>query len=433
MKKIILLTQLAKMTVSLCSNFRDKFNTSACHHNDEERALESVYTHQEIEFSLSLGYTILQVISKRAYYTYFSKSPYIELKCFWLSQWKPKFSFCTFQVFEVYQYSEEMPFLAPIFKTLASSKLKYSGFPASIQTDSEKEEFVERLNKAHGFDKTCQVLKLEVSTIEDSPPKRAHKKGLQNWLAGKFCQSNAKCKIVYVHNQQDLIDLFDKGENVIDIDLINSTTMQVTIEPNKTKVNVNRLSNVIIGAMITSVARCRIYQEKLNLDKVGCKVHYMDTDSLIYSFPDNITSLPINEGYSYGQLKPELPSGSIQEYCSLGSKSYSLIFKKDNQCHATLKISGLSLESSNVKGLINVKVYNRFVRSFLKNRSMSLETPQIRRKTKKTFSGTKKRLQKVSLSNSIFPKRLSFTKKDGNSFTLPYGYTKKQKNKILAF
>ena len=203
--------------------------------------------------------------------------------------------------------------------------------------------------------------------------------------------------------------------------------MQVTVEPDVKSVQTNRLSNVIIGSMITSVARIKIYQEKMKLDKAGCQVHYMDTDSVIYSFPDKDFDLPIEEGYSYGQFKPEVPNRSIQEFCSLGTKSYSLIFEKNNSRHATLKISGLSLESCNVNGLINVKVYNQFVKSFLRSKTICMETPQLRRKTKKNFSGTKKRLQKVTFSNSTFPKRINFFTKYGRPFTLPYGYSNAQK------
>ena len=187
-----------------------------------------------------------------------------------------------FQVHEVYQYTEEEPFLAPIFKTLASSKLRYSGFPSSITTESEKQDFVDNLNQAHGFDKTCPGLVLTVETMEDNPTKRAYIKGLQNWLAGKFCQSNLKSSYVYVHNQQELLDLYDSGKKTIsDLELINPTTMQVTVEPDLRSVQTNRLANVIIGAMITSVARCRIYKEKMKLDQAGCQVPYLDTDSVI--------------------------------------------------------------------------------------------------------------------------------------------------------
>ena len=68
------------------------------------------------------------------------------------------------------------------------------------------------------------------------------------------------------------------------MDIINEDVMQLTLEPTKSGVKTNRSANVVIGAMITAIARCYIYRAKMKLDSAGFKTFYVDTDSLIYRF-----------------------------------------------------------------------------------------------------------------------------------------------------
>lgn len=299
-----------------------------------------------------------------------------------------------------------------------------------VRSDKEKQEYVNKLNESHCFDQSCPGLMLNVSDIQDSKADQGYFKMVQNSFSGKWSQSNVRPRLVYVNSFEEICDFFhSESEKIIDMDLLNEATMQLTLKPNKESVKINRSANVIIGSMITSVARCHIYKAKQALDSVGFKTHYIDCDSIIYSKPVGNSNTPLPEGFCYGDFREEVPNGSIESFSSLGVKSYNVLYrdKDTGKMISEMKISGLSLKSVSVYGILNSSVYNHAVESFLNEIAFKVNVPQQRRKTKKDLTCTKLTLRKTLFSNNVFKKRILMTNVSKKRFTKPYGYISSMK------
>ena len=108
--------------------------------------------------------------------------------------------------YEVYCYTDAKPIFKTFLQILASYKIRYSGFPRDITTDTSKVAYCEKINKQmHFFDKR---LELTVDNVEDNHQLRQAFKLGSNSLLGKLSQDGDKDKHINVNNQQDLEELF---------------------------------------------------------------------------------------------------------------------------------------------------------------------------------------------------------------------------------
>ena len=152
------------------------------------------------------------------------------------------------------------------------------------------------------------------------------------------------------------------------------------------------------------------------LEKLGDRVLYHDTDSIIYRYdPD----LPFNvkTGTVLGQWDEEdfgPKTGGIREFVATGPKSYGL--KADNGV-SYIKVKGLSLKNSH-KGLLNFDVMKRMVLGFVEDNDTSMyvaipqftfswglsdRTPMITRPMNKIFAFNTGDLKGVLVGKTLFP------------------------------
>ncbi len=102
--------------------------------------------------------------------------------------------------------------------------------------------------------------------------------------------------------------------------------------------------NIAIAAMITSHARCRLWKE---LNKLGDRVLYMDTDSIIYENSPTLYNIPL--GRYLGEWECETGGNAIVKFVSTGTKSYcyGVYIPEANRVKYDTKVKGVTLHSAN--------------------------------------------------------------------------------------
>ena len=212
----------------------------------------------------------------------------------------------------------------------------------------------------------------------------------------------------YVNNIQKFWEILlnDKLE-CINLSMVNKETVEFRYQTKDVWLEDPTKTNVIIAAFTTSYARLRLYEM---LDKLGDKVVYYDTDSIIYIDDGNEI---IKSGCMLGEWTDELNGDHIKEFISTGPKSYAYRTSREK---IVCKVKGFTLNYKNSQKLnINsmLDVLNNEVENII------LEYNQIK-KNRKTHTLTNTNIQKKFKLD--YDKRIIQSKVDDIINTLPYGY-----------
>lgn len=155
---------------------------------------------------------------------------------------------------------------------------------------------------------------------------------------GKLTQRDNSKQTSVVHTKDELFELLlSPMVDVSDMYFVNEDTTWVSwsYNENVTKSMVSTESrnlSLVTGAYTTAQARLKLYEE---LYKLGDRVLYCDTDSIIFLETDDPLEYKPQTGANIGDLTDEIlkysSSGKaiISEFCSVGPKSYSLRIKKN--------------------------------------------------------------------------------------------------------
>ena len=166
-------------------------------------------------------------------------------------------------------------------------------------------------------------------------------------------------------------------------------------------------TSVIHAAFVTTHARLKLYSE---LDKIGDRVLYFDTDSIIYVDQQGKYS-PLLGNY-LGELTDELDEGDyITQFVSAGPKNYAYTTSKGK---AMCTVKGFT-QTFSTKEKINFDSIKNIV---TKDREGSIQVPQmifVRDKKNWTIS-TEVRNKKYGF---VYNKRKLIY---DNLTTLPFGY-----------
>jgi len=165
-------------------------------------------------------------------------------------------------------------------------------------------------------------------------------KDLSLYLISKVVKSviniNDKISTILIHNN-------------VETDILKK--LNTYFESNFTSVNVEVKSNVAIAAAVTSYARIHVIKFKMLCVKLGIKILYSDTDSLITNKP--LPSYLI--GKNLGELKDELNGLTIKEIYIFGIKQYGYYFinSKENKIEQSVW-AGVKRNSISFKEIIDL-------------------------------------------------------------------------------
>jgi hypothetical protein len=267
-----------KLLFPLCRTCAEKFQVQPCVHGKEERILCGTWFSEEIKLALRKGYKLAKV------------------EVVWHFEKTSKFLF--------------RDFIAEFYKLkMLSSKLPF-------ESEEEKIQFIREVREREG---------ISISSIDEfseNPALRSLAKLLLNNFWGRFGMRENLTKSCFVYKLEELVKLLsDQSREVTSIRVITKDVIQVSYKARSVEdLPMSRDTNIFIAVTTTAWARMRLYEE---LDKVGSRAAYCDTDSIIYEKSANAEE-NLQTGPFLGQMTNELKVGEdIVEYCSGGPKNYA--------------------------------------------------------------------------------------------------------------
>ncbi|KAG1651986.1 putative DNA polymerase [Nymphon striatum] len=325
-----------KLLFPLCSTCADAGINRRCKCSDKDRSLKGTWTTVEIQKALSLQYKIVKI-------------------------------------YEVWHYPETTIYSSTskgLFSDYINTFLKFkeqsSGYPSTCVTVKDQEEY-----KQAYFEKEGVIL----GDMSPNPGLRSVAKLSLNNIWGKLAQRNNMSQVLFCDKPSDFfMALTDPTKIVTDFKIITDVMVMLVYTNSSESVSTPIFSNVAIASLTTSYARLHLYSV---IEKLGDRVLYYDTDSVIYIEREGEWS-PETGSY-LGELKDEIPGDSIIEYVSGGPKNYAYNTLKG---HSVVKVRGITLNHDNAK-LVNLST----MKDLIENQQTHVEIPDTKFvRSKKDFS-----------------------------------------------
>ena len=291
-----------KIFYTLCWKCSSTLNVFPCFHTDEERQFTGTYTSFELLNAVDHGYKIIKI----------------------LELWDWDSSNRSKTVFENY------------IKVFFKMKLASEGFPSSATTELQKAQYCAEINQRNQLD-------ISPAEITNNPGLKNTAKRLINSLWGKLAVKPGKPQTKYITEPEEFFDLLRNEEfDINDVVHVSPDMLLVTYLVKGKKPSV--FTNVVIASMVTSYARCWLYN-KCIAKLQPWQIHYVDTDSIIYSAIPDLPILTVGKGL--GELTDEIVSqfgvkDTIGIWCATGNKSYAFQLK-NNTDKSVVKVKGFTL------------------------------------------------------------------------------------------
>lgn len=345
-------------------------NDSLCRHSENERGFYGFWCTPELHRALDLGYKVL------------------DIKSVW------SFENSSNTLFESY------------VKTFLKLKQESSGFPDSVKTPRDREQYVADYFAHEG-------IQLSLDKIKKNPGLRAISKLILNSLWGKFGQAQNKEQSELVFEATRFYEVINSADcDVLDLHLINQDIIEVVYKQKEQVVKESNIANIFIAIFTTAWARLELYDLINKLDR---RVLYMDTDSCIYVSKEGEFE-PELSSYLGGLTNEVADSGNgeyITEFVTCGPKNYAY---KISNGECVVKVKGFRLNYRTSK-LINMDTMKSLVRDMKDNKTITVVNEhKITREPITSKLINKREEKKYQL---VYDKRMIVGE---GPETLPYGY-----------
>ena len=246
-----------------------------------------------------------------------------------------------------------------------------------------------------------------------------------NSFYGKFGQRTNMKKTKFVNDVGTLYNIMtDKSKVLSDFHIMNEDMMELEFKHSDEFEQISLGTNIIIAGFCTSWARLKLWSI---MNKLGERVLYHDTDSIIFSVKDTDEYIPPLGNY-LGQLTNELTCKEIgckgcelghwiEEFVSCGPKNYTY---KLNTGEISCKVRGFSLNYRNSQ-IINFNSMKNALLSWKRNDPVDMITikTEIRRHKHQNPIVYSRQLKKHY--SVVYDKRRVLN----NFTTVPYGFKNK--------
>jgi G:T-mismatch repair DNA endonuclease (very short patch repair protein) len=152
----------AKLMFPLCSVCADTMNQRPCTHTDEERCITGTWIICEVVKAVEMGYSLVQV-----------------------------FQFWEYSVTQYNDTTKSGGLFAEYVNMFLKLKQKASGYPAWVQSEADKDKYIEDYRRAEG-------IALDKASIFKNPGQRTLAKLKLNSMWGKFAQNENKTQTTLV-------------------------------------------------------------------------------------------------------------------------------------------------------------------------------------------------------------------------------------------
>jgi hypothetical protein len=361
-----------KLVFTLCATCAIE-KCKECNHSESERAIEGVWCTPELHKAVEMGYKIVEIYSVHHY--------------------KDQIKY------------DEMTKSGGLFSEYVNLFLKIkeeaSGYPQHIQTEEQKDEFIKKF-----FEKEGVILDKE--NIKKNEGLRSVAKLLLNSLWGRFGMRPNKTQVKFITDRNEWFDMISDDQYIIhDIIFVSEKKMQVSYSIADNLFNDSKNTSITNCIFTTAYGRLHLYNE---LEKLGNRVLYFDTDSIIYIERPGEYSPSIGE--FLGEFTDEISDNDyIDEFASAGPKNYT--YKLKNSQKTVCKVKGFTLNSV-ASEVINFDSVKDLI---LNNREEKLGVNQLKfTRDKKGWTVSTHVINK--LYSFVCDKRIILDDHD----TIPYGY-----------
>ncbi|KAL1252656.1 hypothetical protein QQF64_017349 [Cirrhinus molitorella] len=158
-------------------------------------------------------------------------------------------------------------------KTFLRLKQQASGYPTGVVTDEDKENYIREYYEKEG-------IRLDPEKIGHNPAQRSINKLILNSLWGRFCMRSNLPQTLLITEPEEFVQIIFSRTDILKYFtfISNDVALVQTCRP-EDEVCEARDINVFIGAFTTAHARLELYDL---MDKLGERVLYTDTDSVIF-------------------------------------------------------------------------------------------------------------------------------------------------------
>ena len=302
-----------KLKFPLCYTCACNETQEMCQCLDSERMFTYSYCTPELEVALNMGYILIQIHE--------------------VLHWPET---------EMYNpVTKEGGLFTQYINTFLKLKQEASGYPPHIKTEQEKDKYIQKYLVHEG-------ILLDKESIVKNAGLRSLSKLALNSFYGKFGQRTNMKKTVFIKDIKTLMNtLTDPSKLLMDFHIMNDDVIQVEYQHTEDFEQQSFNTNVTIAAFCTSWARLKLWSI---MQRLGDRVLYHDTDSIIYSVKEGEYNPPL--GSYLGQLTDELSCKElgcskenctghwIEEFVSCGPKNYSF---RVNTGEVVCKVRGFSL------------------------------------------------------------------------------------------
>ncbi|KAK6169713.1 hypothetical protein SNE40_020708 [Patella caerulea] len=349
-----------------------------CEHTDEQRAWVGTFVTLELKKAVALGYQVLKVYE--------------------VWHWK---EFSTYD-----PEAKTGGLFTGYINHYLKKKMESSGYPDTCHTEEDKTRFVNDVYDTEG-------IRLDPTSIKPNKGMRAFSKLQLNTAWGKFGQRDNFPKTEYITEPSVYFEkMLDVTQTVRDVQLVNDNMVLMETLKKEEHVAPCPITNVVIAAFVTAQARLKLYSV---LEKLGERVCYFDTDSVIYQY--HTTSWNPPEGSSLGQWKNELPEDvTIREFVSGGPKNYAY---RQSDGKTVCKVRGFTL-NYRASQQLNYAIMKENVRHVNQNEPLVIANPFkiTRSRDRRLWTRPENKRYKI-----VYDKRFVQFNDDGQpSNTYPYGY-----------
>jgi hypothetical protein len=299
-----------KLLFPLCRTCAETCQQESCEHSEEERVIQGTWFSEEIKLAIEKGYKM------------------VEIHSVW------HFPNTTKHLFE--------PYMRRFYKLkLLSSKLH-----CNKENEAEVSAFIAAVEKIEG------IIINSPDDFKENPGLRQITKLMLNNLWGRFGMNENMSMCQFVSDFEQLEKLMeDVTREIQGVRVINEKIVQVISRyADSDYLPCSRDTNIFVAVATTAWARIRLYQE---IEKVGERVLYCDTDSVIYEESENPEE-NLKLGSFLGEMTSELDDDDyIIEFVSGGPKNYGYVTKKGK---TVVKVKGFTLNCTNAEAFSFKKI-----------------------------------------------------------------------------
>ena len=289
-----------------------------CNCKEDERSFTHTYCTPEIEVAINMGYKITHIHEVLHY-----------------------------KETEMYdKKTKKGGLFTGYINTFLKLKQQASGYPSYIHNEEEKNKYIQEYYSHEG-------ILLDKNLIQKNPGLRSLSKLALNSFYGKFGQRTNLKKTKFITDIEVFYNILtDPSKIVTDFHIMTEDIIELEYKSSEDFEPLSVNTNVTIAAFCTSWARLKLWSE---MNKLGNRVLYHDTDSIIFNVSNESDYIP-KLGEYLGELTSELTckelnckiencSGHwIEEFVSCGPKNYSY---RVNTGEVVCKVRGFSLNYRN--------------------------------------------------------------------------------------